>query len=171
MILELEKSMEIGVGDMMDQEVGARPYGTQERFIQFQKLSLVPRSSPAVVYQRPIQLVTCALNISRGQSGGPEEIQNVYLEKVKNLLERGREPMKAFPWKQAYTHFLHRLFSLAFWVAKWLVIPVVIISSLSEITYCGLENKEVFIPFAMLTGSFLAGILKETAIELSKDLQ
>ncbi|GLJ52144.1 hypothetical protein SUGI_1109310 [Cryptomeria japonica] len=145
--------------------------GVRERFFQFQNLPSVPRLTPTVVCQRPKHLVTCALNISRGESGGPEENKNVYLEKVKNILEDCCESIKAFPWKKAYTKFLHHLFSLAFWVAKWLSIPVVIISSLSEMSYCGWENKELLIPFGMVVGIVLAGILKETAIELSEDVQ
>lgn len=144
---------------------------SQEQFFQFQKLSLIQRLTPTVVIQRPKLSVTCAFNISRGESGGLEEIKNARLEKVQNMLGDFGEPIKAFPWKKAFTRFFHHLSSLAFWVAKWLSIPVVLISSLSEMTYCGWQNKELLILYGLLSGSVLAGILKETAIELSEDFQ
>lgn len=137
----------------------------------FRKVSSGSSPLQTVVYPSFKRLVPRVMNVTGGQSGGPDKVRHVYLEKVRNLWERCPEPIKVFPWDRAYTKFFHRLFSLTFEVGKWLFIPVLFVSSLSEMTYCGWQNKELLIPIGMLAGIYLAGILKETAIELSENLQ
>jgi len=137
----------------------------------FRKASSVSSPSQTVVYRSFKRVVPHVMNMTRGQSGGPGKIGHVYLEKVRNLWERCPEPIKVFPWDIAYNKFFHHLFRLAFEVAKWLFIPVLFVSSLSEMIYCGWQNKELLIPIGMLAGIYLAGILKETAVELSENLQ
>lgn len=137
----------------------------------FRKASPVSSPSKTVAYRNFKRLVPHAMNMTRGQSGYPEKFSHLYLEKVKNLWERCPEPIKVFPWDRAYNFFLHRIFMLTFEVAKWMFIPVLFVSSLSEIVYCGWQNKELLIPIGMLAGIYLAGVLKETAVELSENLQ
>eukprot|EP01018_Ginkgo_biloba_P013886 Gb_31998 [translate_table: standard] len=144
---------------------------SQEHLVYFQVLSSISSSSLRVVSQNSTRLVSRAINMTSGQSGSPEEMRNVHFENVRSLWDRCPEPIRVFPWKKAYEKFVQRLFSLAVEVAKWLFIPILIVSSLSEMTYCGGQNKELLIPIGMLAGSALAGILKETAVELSEKLK
>lgn len=143
----------------------------QSQLAHFRKVSSVSSPPQTVGKWKIKRLVPRVMDVTRGQSGGPDKIRHVYLEKVRNLWERCPEPIKVFPWGRAYNNFFHRLFRLTFEVAKWLFIPVLFVSSLSEMTYCGWQNKELLIPIGMLAGIYLAGIFKETAIELSENLQ
>lgn len=59
------------------------------------------------------------------------------------------------------------MFDLACAVAKFLFVPILAVSSLSEMSYCGHERKLVLVPFPFLIGFFMAGVLADTAIELS----
>ncbi|KAI0497708.1 hypothetical protein KFK09_020942 [Dendrobium nobile] len=77
------------------------------------------------------------------------------------------EPVKKFPWVKALESFFRLLFDLACAVGKYLFIPMLAVSSLSEMSYCGHEKKLVLVPFPFLIGFVLAGVLVDTAIELS----
>ncbi|KAL0911195.1 hypothetical protein M5K25_019317 [Dendrobium thyrsiflorum] len=77
------------------------------------------------------------------------------------------QPVKKFPWVKALESFFRLLFDLACAVGKYLSIPMLAVSSLSEMSYCGHEKKLVFVPFPFLIGFVLAGVLVDTAIELS----
>ncbi|KAJ7559903.1 hypothetical protein O6H91_04G106000 [Diphasiastrum complanatum] len=94
-----------------------------------------------------------------------------YLYGLSRVWKKAPKPLREFPWRRAIERLVERLSDVAWSAAKWLLVPVILLSSLSEISYSLVQNKEFLIPIGMLAGSFLAGVLKDAAVELSEDLQ
>eukprot|EP00252_Welwitschia_mirabilis_P012867 TRINITY_DN28407_c0_g1_i1.p1 TRINITY_DN28407_c0_g1~~TRINITY_DN28407_c0_g1_i1.p1 ORF type:complete len:296 (-),score=47.47 TRINITY_DN28407_c0_g1_i1:440-1327(-) len=115
--------------------------------------------------------VTCAYDTPQFQSSYSDEISDIFLKKVSSLWEKSPEPVKVFPWKKAAIRTMHHIFMLMVEVGKWLAVPILFVSSLSEMIYCGLQDKEFVIPIGIVLGVLFAALLKNTAIELSSDLQ
>ena len=76
-------------------------------------------------------------------------------------------PMKRFPWNRALDNFVQLILDLIMAVVKYLSLPLMAVSSLSEMSYSAHERKLTIIPVPLLIGFVLMGFLKETALELS----
>ncbi|CAA6667488.1 unnamed protein product [Spirodela intermedia] len=96
------------------------------------------------------------------------------MESLRELWGRCPEPIRSFPWVRASGHLLGIIFDLVLTVAKYLSIPVLAVSSLSEMSYCAHERKMIVIPAPFLCGIAVAKVLQETALKMSpsfKDLE
>jgi len=82
------------------------------------------------------------------------------------LWSKAPEPIRVFPWVKAGRLFLERLLEQLWSVGKWLAIPVLAVSMLSELSYTLMQEKVLLIPAGMIGGIAFCGILKETALEL-----
>ena len=82
------------------------------------------------------------------------------------LWSKAPEPIRVFPWAKAGRLFLERLLEQLWSVGKWLAIPVLAVSMLSELSYTLMQEKVLLIPAGMIGGIAFCGILKETALEL-----
>lgn len=93
------------------------------------------------------------------------------IDKVQKLWDSSPEPMKKFPHNKASDNFIQLILDLILVVVKYLAVPVFAVTSLSEMSYCAHERKLVFVPLPVLFGVAVAGILKETALQLSPRLR
>ncbi|XP_031483469.1 uncharacterized protein LOC116252953 [Nymphaea colorata] len=113
-----------------------------------------------------------AINSALGPMEGPEKFNfSQAADAAKNLWEGCPQPVKIFPWKKALVSYLNLIFGLVYGVVKYLSIPLLAISSLSEMSYCAHEKKMKLIPIPLLAGAVMAGILKNSMVEASQDLE
>ncbi|KAK8943266.1 hypothetical protein KSP39_PZI009240 [Platanthera zijinensis] len=108
-----------------------------------------------------------AINLSAGNPSDPSRSLNRLVDYAQKLFDDLPQPVKSFPWSRAVKNFFRLIFDLSCAVAKYLSVPVLAISSLSEMSYCGHERKLALVPFPFLIGFLMAGVLSETASELS----
>lgn len=93
------------------------------------------------------------------------------IDKARKLWDSSPEPVKKFPWNRALGNFIQLVLDLTLAVVKYLSVPLFVVTSISELSYCAHERKLVLVPFPVLLGASIAGILKETALELSPRLR
>lgn len=89
---------------------------------------------------------------------------------LNDVFERLPKPVKVFPWSLAIGHLVQTIFGLAIAVVKCLCVPVLVLTSLGEMSYCAQERKMSYIPFPFLAGIAVASILKQTVTDLSPDI-
>ncbi|WCJ33781.1 embryo defective 1273 [Euphorbia peplus] len=112
--------------------------------------------------------ISCAMNMTAGQSGDPEKLNFEHLmNKARKLWDSSPQPVKSFPWNRAMENFIQLVLDLAVAVIKYLCLPVLTVTSLSEMSYSAHHKKLFFVPFPLLIGVVLAGVLQETILELS----
>ncbi|XP_010908382.1 uncharacterized protein [Elaeis guineensis] len=116
-------------------------------------------------------LVPLALSSTSGNSDGYRKLYMDAVIVARKLFDAFPQPVKSFPWSRALVIFQNLIFELARAVAKYLCIPLLAVTSLSEMSYCAHERKMGLIPIPFLVGLILAGVLKDAAIELSSDLK
>uniref|UniRef100_A0A2P2IPN5 Embryo defective 1273 n=1 Tax=Rhizophora mucronata TaxID=61149 RepID=A0A2P2IPN5_RHIMU len=130
------------------------------------------RVKPNGISQNARMSVCCGVNMAAGQSGDPEKINLEYLlDKARNLWDSSPQPVKSFPWNRALENFIQLILDLMVTVVKYLSVPLLLISSLSEMSYCAHQKKLFLVPFSLLLGIAVAGILRETAVEISPFLK
>ncbi|PKA46947.1 hypothetical protein AXF42_Ash020932 [Apostasia shenzhenica] len=114
-----------------------------------------------------------AINLSSDDPGGPAK--GLGLDRVlgaaQKLFDDLPQPVKSFPWRRTLECFGLLLFDLACAVARYLSVPVLALSSLSEMSYCGHERKLALVPFPFLLGFAFAGVLADATTELSLCLE
>lgn len=93
------------------------------------------------------------------------------LNHARNLFDNLPHPVKSFPWTTTLENFLRIILDLALGVVKYLSIPVLALTQLSEMSYCAHQRKMIAIPIPFLVGFTVAGVLKDTAVELASDLK
>jgi len=86
-------------------------------------------------------------------------------------MAKAPEPIRVFPWATAGSLFLQRLLHQFWTVGKWLAIPVLAVSMLSELSYTFMQEKVLIVPAGMIGGIAFAGMMKETAVELSSGME
>ncbi|XP_030450782.1 uncharacterized protein LOC115672920 [Syzygium oleosum] len=112
--------------------------------------------------------VLCAMGMAARHSGDPERMGFRHLlDKTKELWDSSPEPVKSFPWIRALENFVQLILDLVLAVLKFLCVPLMAVSSLSEMSYCAHEKKLRLVPLPLLIGVAFAGVLNETALELS----
>lgn len=123
---------------------------------------------PNLVFQTSRPDFSCAVNMAAGQSGDSEDARfRCLIDKVGELWDGSPEPVKSFPWNRALENFIQLVVDLTLAVVKMLCVPLLGITSLSEMSYCAQERKLFFVPLALIIGFAVAGILKDTALEIS----
>ncbi|KAK1358776.1 Embryo defective [Heracleum sosnowskyi] len=119
-------------------------------------------------YRNPRQKTICAINMAAGGLGEPMKAKlDLISQKARSVWDSSPQPVKSFPWNKAAESFIQLILDLVLAVMKYLSVPVLAVSSLSEMSYCAHERKLLLVPIPILVGVALAGILKETALELS----
>ncbi|CAA7048287.1 unnamed protein product [Microthlaspi erraticum] len=93
------------------------------------------------------------------------------LRKTKHVWENSPQPVKDFPWNRAFENFVQLVLDLAISVVKFLFVPVVAVTSISEMSYCAHERKLALVPFPLVFGVVFAGFLQETAFKISPRLK
>lgn len=106
--------------------------------------------------------------MTAGQSGDPEKLSFGHLmNKARKLWDSSPQPVKSFPWNRAMENFIQLILDLAVAVVKYLCLPLLAVTSLSEMSYCAHHKKLFLVPFPLLIGVVVAGVLQETILELS----
>ncbi|KAJ8763420.1 hypothetical protein K2173_002303 [Erythroxylum novogranatense] len=123
---------------------------------------------PIWVVQQSRFNVSCEINMALGEPGEPEKINiDHFVSKAKKLWDSCPQPVKSFPWDRALDNFIQLMIDLVVTVSKYLCGPLLLISSLSEMSYCARQKKLFLVPFPLLFGIALASVLTETALEIS----
>ncbi|XP_042492557.1 uncharacterized protein LOC122072083 [Macadamia integrifolia] len=116
--------------------------------------------------------VSCTINMTAGQSDGPKKMNlDQAIEKARKIWGSFPEPVRRFPWITALENFIQFNLDLVYAVAKYLSIPLLAVSTLSEMSYCAHERKMRLIPIPILAGIAVAGVLRDTALEISPSLK
>ncbi|KAF9592738.1 hypothetical protein IFM89_017308 [Coptis chinensis] len=123
-------------------------------------------------FQNTTPMVTCAINMTEGDSTGPRRLNlDHILCEIKKVWKSLPQPVKSFPWPEALENFLELILGLVYAVAKYLSVPLLAFTSLSELSYCAHERKMRLVPIPLLTGIVVAGIFKDAALELYPQLK
>lgn len=93
------------------------------------------------------------------------------MDKARTTWDSSPQPIKSFPWNKAFDNFIQLNHDLFFTVIKYLSIPLFIICSISEMSYCAHERKLFLVPLSLLIGSVVAGVLRDAALESSPYLK
>ncbi|GMI78804.1 hypothetical protein HRI_001549700 [Hibiscus trionum] len=138
------------------------------RYLETHGFGLTMKVKQNQIIQNTKPNICSAINMAKGQSGDPEKINFEHIiEKARRLWDSSPQPVKRFPWNRAFENFVQLILDLVLAVVKYLSAPVLAVSSLSEMSYCAHQRKLTIIPVPLLIGFVLAGVLKETALELS----
>ncbi|GAA0151789.1 hypothetical protein LIER_43152 [Lithospermum erythrorhizon] len=116
--------------------------------------------------------VFCAMDMAAGGSDEPKKMFfDIVMDKARKLWEDAPEPVKLFPWSRAMDNFVQLILDLFLTVVKYLYVPVMAVTSISEMSYSAHERKLYFIFIPLLLGLTVAGVLKEAALESSPSLK
>ncbi|GKV21256.1 hypothetical protein SLEP1_g31253 [Rubroshorea leprosula] len=112
----------------------------------------------------------CAM--AADQSGDSDKLNlESVIEKARRLWDSSPQPVKEFPWNRAFENFIQLFLDLILAVVKYLSVPLLVVTSLSEMSYCAHVKKLPLVPVPLLIGFVVAGVLGETALELSSLLK
>ncbi|KAJ8530111.1 hypothetical protein K7X08_036946 [Anisodus acutangulus] len=126
-------------------------------------------------WTRPIARpkIICNMNIAAaGQSDEPHKfnLENI-LDQAGKLWDSAPTPVKSFPWNKTLDNFVQLILDTVLAVTKYLYVPVLVATSISELSYCAHERKLYITLFPILVGVAIAGILKSAALESSPYLK
>lgn len=111
---------------------------------------------------------SCSVSMTDGHSGNDGKLNlDQIMDKAREVWNGLPNPIKSFPWNRVLDSFIQLILDVAISVIKYLSAPVLAVSSLSEMSYCAHERKLFLVPVPLILGFAVAGILKETAQELS----
>lgn len=151
------------------------PFRIKERYqshLGRQCLNFSDRSRGLCIFQTTQSIVSCSMNMSAAESDDPRKMNlDRAMDSARTVWESFPEPVKTFPWAKVAVNFLQLLADLVFVVVKYLSVPVLAITSLSEMSYSAHERKMAFIPVPMLAGILVAGVFNGTFLELSPTLK
>lgn len=123
-------------------------------------------------FQNTRPKVLCAINMSAGQSDDHGKFKLDHLmNKARKLWDNCPQSVKIFPWKKALGNFGQLILDLTLAVVKYLCVPLLAVSSLSEMSYCAHERKLFLVPVPLVIGITVAGVLRETALDISPHLK
>lgn len=121
---------------------------------------------PSRLLQNSRHNISCAMNMTAGQSDDPGQMNHL-INKARKLWESSPQPVKIFPWKRAGLNFIQLILDLVLAVFKYLSVPLLAVSSLSEMSYCAQEKKLFFVPVPVIIGMAIAEVLKLAALDVS----
>ncbi|KAG0555094.1 hypothetical protein KC19_12G143500 [Ceratodon purpureus] len=142
-------------------------------FLRGQRLQLQRMSQHSVSSRSrsPVQCVSSTFGSSSSEEldkSGEGRVQN---NVIANMMAKAPEPIRIFPWGKAWSLFVQRVVFNFWTVGKWLAIPVLAVSMLSELSYTLLQQKVLIIPAGMIGGIAFAGMMRETALELFSEFE
>lgn len=116
----------------------------------------------------PVPKIFCAINMAAGQSDDSGKTKfDQLMENARKLWESSPQPVKSFPWNTAFDNFIQLTLDLILAVVKYLSVPLLAVTSLSEMSYCAHERKLKLVPFPLFIGIAVAAVLRQTALEIS----
>lgn len=112
------------------------------------------------------------MNMTAGQSDEPGKLNVDHLiGEARKLWDASPQPVKSFPWERVFENFVQLLLDLVLTVIKYLALPVLFVTSVSEMSYCAHERKLFLIPIPFLVGAAVAGVLRTAVLESSPSLR
>ncbi|ONK64837.1 uncharacterized protein A4U43_C07F30500 [Asparagus officinalis] len=119
------------------------------------------------------RLVPLAINVTAGNPEDPSRKLDIsgVADHARELFDNLPQPVKSFPWSETLWKLMGIVLDLAVEVGKYLSLPVLALSQLSEMSYCAHERKLVLVPIPFLVGFAVAGVMKDTAAGVSSDLK
>ncbi|XP_047327636.1 uncharacterized protein LOC124931252 [Impatiens glandulifera] len=114
-----------------------------------------------------------AMNMAAaGQSDDPGKMNlDGIIKRARNMWENCPDEVKTFPWDRAVENFIQLILDLVLAVVKYLSVPLLAITTLSEMSYCAHERKLVLVPIPFVIGFTIAGILRTSVLKLSPHLK
>ncbi|KAL6211647.1 hypothetical protein ACLB2K_016870 [Fragaria x ananassa] len=136
---------------------------------QFSEVHAFGQSAkPSHLLQNSRYNISCAMNMTAGQSDDPGQIKFDHLiAKARKLWDSSPQPVKIFPWKRAGLNYFQLILDLVLTVVKYLCVPLLAVSSLSEMSYCARERKLFFVPIPVIIGIAIAEVLNLAALDVS----
>ncbi|XP_010255109.1 PREDICTED: uncharacterized protein LOC104595869 [Nelumbo nucifera] len=117
-------------------------------------------------------IISCVPNTTTEHSDGHGRLNvDHIMDEARKIWETSPEPVKNFPWIKALENFVQLILDLVCAVMRYLSVPVLAVSTLSEMSYCAHERKMILIPIPLLVGIAVAGVLRDTTLELSPRLK
>lgn len=121
------------------------------------------------------QRMECKRRLTRACRAGTKNVHSSeklgWQNKTLNFPENSIAAVRTFPWEKVYGRFSQRVLSLVWITTKWLAIPVLVLSAVSELLYTLSAGKEIFIPLGLLIGVMLAKIVGNASLDILKELQ
>lgn len=113
-----------------------------------------------------------SIHMESDHSGDSKRLTfDTLLRKAKDVWNDSPQPVKDFPWNRAFENFVQLVLDLAISVVKLLFVPVLAVSSVSEMSYCAHERKLALVPFPLVIGVVVGGFLQGTALNISPRLK
>ncbi|KAL3651793.1 hypothetical protein CASFOL_004795 [Castilleja foliolosa] len=114
----------------------------------------------------------CSMNMAANQSDDPRKISvGRVVDKARSLWNSSPKPVKSFPWNKTLDNFIQVILDLTLAVIKYLSVPLFVVTSISEMSYCAHEKKLYLILFPFMVGVAVAGTLRDAALESSSYLK
>lgn len=85
--------------------------------------------------------------------------------------QRSFAPVESYPWDKLTTKLMLHFADAVWFVGKWLAVPALILVVLRDVFFTVRVGKELSIPFGLLVGTVLTGIVKETLSCVGIDFQ
>lgn len=120
---------------------------------------------------RRSKLIVCVMEADRSGDDSSKFNLNLVIKKARQLWDSTPKPVKEFPWCRTMENFVQIILDLIFAVVKYLSVPLLAVTSISELSYCASVKKLALVPVPLLIGFFVAGILKEVALKRSSLLK
>lgn len=123
-------------------------------------------------YGKICSKISCTMNMdaSQPEEHGKSNIDLV-IDKARKFWDSSPEEVKRFPWTTALENFTQLIIDIVLVVTQYLYVPVMAVTSVSEMSYCAHERKLVLIPLPILIGVAVAGALRNRALKLSPFLK
>ncbi|RZR71860.1 hypothetical protein BHM03_00007989 [Ensete ventricosum] len=109
--------------------------------------------------------------MSAAASGDSDGSTRLSMDDIRKLFDRFPQPVKSFPWMRVLWSFQNIIWELVWAVAKYLSVPLLAVTSLSEMSYCAHERKMGVIPIPFVVGFVVAGHLKDVAEQFPSALK
>ncbi|KAK9676642.1 hypothetical protein RND81_11G090700 [Saponaria officinalis] len=107
---------------------------------------------------------SCSASMADGQSSdhGKLKLDHV-INTAKKYWDGLPQPVKSFPWNKVLDNFIQLILDIASILIKYLSVPVLAVSSFSEMSYCAHERRLLFVPVPLVLGFAVTGPLVEAA--------
>ncbi|GLT86329.1 hypothetical protein SLE2022_044740 [Rubroshorea leprosula] len=140
-------------------------HGIKGSFLYFKanRCGLNIKSDGVILHTKPIIYAVAA---DESGDSGKLNLEHV-IEKARRMWDSSPEPVKKFPWNRALENFIQLIVDLTVAVVKYLSIPLLAVTSLGEMSYCAHVKKLAIVPVPLLIGFVVAGVLRNTVLELS----
>ncbi|MFS7995595.1 hypothetical protein Hanom_Chr12g01119781 [Helianthus anomalus] len=126
----------------------------------------------ALTYRKPCPNILCTMKMDASQPDPHgKSTFDLVINKARKLWDNSPQEVKSFPWTTALENFTQLIIDIILVVTQFLYLPVMAITSVSEMSYCAHERKLVLIPIPILIGVAVAGMLRNRALKLSPYLK